>query len=44
MDERMRFVAHLLDGEKMAYAPSSGFLARPATRSTIAIRITRSTA
>ena len=39
MDERLRFVARLLEGEKMAdCAGSSASLARPATRSSIATR------
>ena len=40
MDERLRFVARLLDGEKMAdvCATSSGSRARPATRSTSATK------
>jgi len=39
MDERLRFVARLLDGEKMARSvPSSESPARPATRSTTATR------
>jgi hypothetical protein len=38
-DERLRFVARLLDGEKMApLCVSSGSRGRPATRSTTAIR------
>jgi hypothetical protein len=39
VDERLRFVARLMDGEKMAVlCESSGFLARRATRFTSAIR------
>ena len=39
MDERLRFVARLLEGEKMApCAPSSGSRGRPATRFTSATR------
>ena len=40
MDERLRFVARLLDGEKWrSCAGSLVFLARPATKSSIATRI-----
>ena len=41
MDERLRVVARLLEGEKMAplCAEFSGFRARPATRSTTVTKI-----
>jgi hypothetical protein len=45
VDERLRFIARLLDGEKMAgLVRSSGFPARPATSSTTATRTAASTA
>jgi len=43
VEERLRFVARLLDGETMAFAASSAFHAKPATKSSIAIKSTACT-